>query len=223
MGFAIHVASRFRQSGRSDEDVQQVAFLGLVKAVDRFDPDRGVPFTAFAGPTIEGEIKRYFRDRTWAVRVPRSAQELHLSVTAARERLRSERGRAPTVAELAEALGLTTDQVLLGLMVSDVRTATSIDKPVDGDGGESLHERLADAAGAGYAAVEDGDEVARLLAPLAERERRIVWLRFFEGMSQEEIGRTVGLSQMHVSRLLRAALQTMRAHAPGAAALVADD
>lgn len=216
IGFAIHVASRFRRGGRPDEDVQQVALLGLVKAVERFDPDRGVPFTAFAGPTIEGEIKRHFRDRTWPLRVPRSAQELHLDVTAARERLSVERGRAPTVSELAEALELSTDQVLLGLMVSDVRTASSIERPSDGDGGETLRERLADTVGAGYSAIDDADEVARLLEPLPERERRIVWLRFFEGLSQEEIGRTVGLSQMHVSRLLRSSLETMRSHSAAA-------
>lgn len=215
MGFAVHVAGRFRQGGRPDDDLQQVAFLGLVKAVERFDPDRGVPFTAFAGPTIEGEIKRHFRDRTWPLRVPRSAQELHLEVTSARERLSVERGRAPTVDELAEALGRSPDEVLVGLTVSEARTAASIEKPSTGgdgaDGGTTLRERLADTAPAGFGAIDDSDEVARLLAALPERERRIVRLRFFEGMSQDEIGQAVGLSQMHVSRLLRSSLDTLRA------------
>jgi len=209
MGLAVHIARRFDRSARGDSDIEQVAMLALVKAVDRFDPTRGVPFAAFAGRTIEGEIKRYFRDATWTVQVPRSAKEMHVAVRAAVDRLTLDLGRAPTVPEIAGHLDVSTDAVLLGLAASDARAVGSIDATVDD--GSPMSDRLASSADAGFTGVEDRDIVAELLEGLPERERTIVALRFYDRLSQSDIAARVGVSQMHVSRLLRAALADMRA------------
>lgn len=209
MGLAIHIARRFERGNRRDDDIEQVALLGLVKAVDRFDPERGVPFAAFAGRTIEGEIKRHFRDATWVVHVPRSAKELHLSVRGAIDALTSANGRAPTVDEVAENLGISRDEVLLGLAATDARAVGSLDATVDD--GAPISAALADPDESGFGDVDDQDAVAGLLATLPERERTIVELRFYGGLSQSEIAERVGISQMHVSRLLRASLERLRA------------
>lgn len=208
IGLAIHIARRFDRGPRRDEDIEQVALLALVKAVDRFDPGRGVPFAAFAGRTIEGELKRYFRDATWAMQVPRSAKELHLSVRAGIDRLTATLGRSPSVDEVAEHLGVTRDDVLLGLSATEVRAMGSLDATPDD--GSSAGSRLADQGDAGYGAVDDRDAVAGLLEKLPPRERRIVELRFYGGMSQSQIAEQLGISQMHVSRLLRATFERLR-------------
>ena len=208
IGLAVHIARRFERGPRRDDDLEQVALLALVKSVDRFDPERGVPFAAFAGRTIEGELKRYFRDATWAVQVPRSAKELHLSVRASIDRLTHSLGRAPSVDEVAAELSITRDDVLVGLAATDARAVGSLDAtPDDGSPGAA---RLADEGDGGYVGVEDRDAVENLLAQLPERERTIVELRFYGGLSQSQIAERLGISQMHVSRLLRATLERMR-------------
>ncbi len=211
IGLAVHIARRFERGPRRDDDLEQVALLALVKSVDRFDPGRGVPFAAFAGRTIEGELKRYFRDATWAVQVPRSAKELHLSVRASIDRLTHSLGRPPTVDEVAEELRISRDDVLLGLAATDARAVGSLDAtPDDGSSGAA---RLADDGDPGYGIVDDRDAVAGLLAQLPERERTIVELRFYGGLSQSQIAERMGISQMHVSRLLRATLEQLRGFA----------
>lgn len=208
MGLAAHVARRFGRRGPSDDDLRQVAFLALVKAVDRFEPDRNVAFSTFAGRTIEGEIKRHFRDHTWTVRVPRSAKETHLRLRRATDELTQRLGRSPTVPQLAEHLGISTDEVVEGIAAGSAYTMTSLDAPMrsDGDG-----TRQIGADDEGYAHVSDSNLVEDLLATLPEREQEIVRLRFYDELSQSEIAERVGISQMHVSRLLAAALTKLRA------------
>lgn len=207
MGFAAHIARRY-SSSRSGEDLRQAAMIGLIKAAERFDPELGASFTAFAGVTIEGELKRHLRDRTWAVRVPRPAKELHFSVTGAGERLRQTLGRSPTVDEIAEHLEISRDDVLRGMAAGAARDVGSIDQPTVT--GRSMADSLPSAE-RGDEAFLDRELVHQLLDRLPERDRRIVELRFFEEMSQSEIAETVGVSQMHVSRLLRSAFDRMRA------------
>jgi len=207
MGLAAHVASRFGRRGPSDDDLRQVAFLALVKAVDRFDPERGVAFSTFAGRTIEGEIKRHFRDHTWTVRVPRSAKELHLQLRRATDELTQRLGRSPNAAQLAEHLGITVDEVVEGIAAGSAYTTQSLDAPAgaDGEGSRQLGE-----LDSGFGHVVDLEMIGRMLEQLPEREREIVRLRFYEDLSQSEIAERVGISQMHVSRLLRRSFETMR-------------
>ena len=210
MGLAAHVAQRFGRRGPSDDDLRQVAFLALVKAVDRFDPDRNVAFSTFAGRTIEGEIKRHFRDYTWTVRVPRSAKELHLRLRRATDELSQQLGRSPTVAQLAEHLGVDPDEVIEGIAASSAYSAASLDAPTGTDGEEP---RQLGSEDAGFGQVADVTVVEDLMALLPTREREIVRLRFYEELSQSEIAERVGISQMHVSRLLRRSFEQMRARA----------
>jgi RNA polymerase sigma-B factor len=212
MGLAAHVARRFGRRGPSDDDLRQVAFLALVKAVDRFDPDRNVAFSTFAGRTIEGEIKRHFRDHTWTVRVPRSTKETHLRLRRATDELTQQFGRSPTVDQLAESVGLDVDEVLEAIAAGSAYSTASLDAPTgeDGDGGRQLG---ADDEGFGH--VADATLVDALMTELEPREREIVRLRFFEELSQSEIAERVGISQMHVSRLLRRSFEEMRQVAAG--------
>ena len=207
IGLAHHFASRYRRSASDDEDLRQVALLGLVKALDRFDPDRGVAFSTFAGRTIDGELKRHFRDQTWALRVPRSVKDLHVSVRRASEELEQRLSRSPTVSELAEHLGVAVDEVVGAVGAGGARRAGSLDQP--GDDAPTDHE-TALGRPAGTSFVEDRDQVARLLSTLEPREQEIIRLRFYEQMSQEQIADRVGLSQMHVSRLLRKSFAALR-------------
>ena len=209
MGLAAHVARRFGRAGGRDDDLRQVAMVGLVKAVDRFDPALGHPFVAFAGSTIEGELKRHFRDTSWAARVPRAAKELHLLVRNAADDLQHRNGRSPSVDELAAHLGVERDDVLRGLAASAAYQASALDPGVDDDGAQDRQGALAQHEGA-YDAALDAHVVDALLRRLAPREREIVRLRFYEQRSQSEIADAVGLSQMHVSRLLRRAFEQMR-------------
>jgi len=209
MGLAAHVARRFGRRGPSDDDLRQVAFLALVKAVDRFDPTREVAFSTFAGRTIEGEIKRHFRDHTWAIRVPRAAKEVHLRLRRATDELSQELGRSPTVPELAERLGVSADEVVVGIAAGAAYTQASLDAPApgneDGDGGPQIG-----GADEGFDHVTDADVVEGMIAKLPPREQEIVRLRFYDELSQSDIAERVGISQMHVSRLLRRSFEQMR-------------
>lgn len=210
MGLAAHVAKRFGRSGRPDDDLRQVAMVGLVKAVDRFDPEYGASFSSFAGRTIEGELKRYFRDKSWAVKVPRSAKELHLSVRNATEELTQRDGVSPTVDQIAQHLRVDRDDVLRGLSATAAASVGTIDA---GSGSDAV---APDRMGAlaendrGFEHAENRDLVELLLDGLDDREREIVELRFYDELSQSEIADRVGVSQMHVSRLLRRSFGQMR-------------
>jgi RNA polymerase sigma-B factor len=211
MGLAVHIARRYNARAGRDDDIEQVAMLALVKAVDRFDATRGVPFSSFAGRTIEGEIKRHFRDATWAVKVPRSAKELHLAVRRAGEELASANGRSPSVAEVAEHLQIDRDDVITGLAAAGARSTGSIDTNTD-DGNGVDPDRLVAVAqvDGGFVDEENRIVVEEFLASLPERERTILELRFYDELSQSEIAEQVGVSQMHVSRLLRRSIEQLR-------------
>ncbi len=211
MGLATHIASRYRRPGTSDDDLRQVAMLGLVKAVDRFDPEFGSSFSAFAGRTIEGEIKRHFRDGSWTVRVPRGAKELHLLVRRASDELSQRLGRSPNVDEIAEQLGLTRDDVLRGLSASAAYKVDTLDGDgTEDDDGTSDRQSELSTIDAGFADTENRAIVEKLLLRLPDREREIVTLRFFDRLSQDEIAESIGVSQMHVSRILRRSFEQMR-------------
>lgn len=215
IGFGVHVARRYANRGVADDDLRQVAMLALVKAVERYDPDRGVTFATFAGRTVEGEIKRYFRDRTWAVRVPRPLKDLHLRIRSAAEDLSAQLDRSPTVRELSTYLGVTTDEIVTALGASAAYTADHIDasSPGSDEGaiGGSIsrnHNALAEHE-SGFDLTDDRMIVRELVAQLPAREQEIVMLRFYEELTQAEIAAKVGISQMHVSRLLRKAFAEM--------------
>jgi RNA polymerase sigma-B factor len=188
----------------------QIAMLGTLKAVERFDPDRGIPFSSFASRTVNGEIKRYFRDRTWAVRPPRGAQERHLDLRRARASLSSRLGRPPTVPELARELAISSDEVLDAVEAGAAYRATSLDarRPGDEDNG-SLADRLPGGE-APSRPVELRVLVDQLLDTLPEREAEILRLRFYDELTQSEIAERLGISQMHVSRLIRRCLVDLR-------------
>jgi RNA polymerase sigma-B factor len=210
MGLAVHIAKRYNAAAGRDDDIEQVAMLALVKAVDRFDPGVGVPFSAFAGRTIEGEIKRHFRDATWTIKVPRGAKELHLAVRRANDELSASLGRSPTVDEVAARLDVSRDDVITGLVAGQARRADTIDPgPGDDDTASDRRTATGEVEG-GFGDVENEAVVAALLEALPEREREIVRLRFYGDLSQAEIAEAVGVSQMHVSRLLRKAFDQMR-------------
>lgn len=199
-----HIARRFHGRGEPHDDVVQVGTIGLIKAVDRFEPGRGVPFAGYAVPTVTGEIRRYFRDRAGSVRLPRRVQEFQVAVTQARETLTHQLGRTPTVEEVATLAGLDTD-IVLEVLESAYSLSTV---PLDVDNGVS------DSLGEEDVALDEVLTRATLrpvLAKLAPRERRIIALRFVRGMSQAQIAEEVGLSQMHVSRLLSKTLARLRA------------
>ncbi len=204
------LARRFRDRGEPLDDLVQVGTIGLIKAVDRFDPQRGVEFSTYATPTIVGEIKRHFRDKGWAIRVPRRLQELRISLGRATAELSQKSGRSPTVGELAEHLGISEDEVIEGLEGAQAYSTSSIDAQVGGDADAPL---LADRLGAedpDLEGVEYRESLKPLLAALPARERRILVLRFFHGLTQSQIADEVGISQMHVSRLLARSLATLR-------------
>ncbi|HLZ36217.1 MAG TPA: RNA polymerase sigma factor SigF [Mycobacteriales bacterium] len=205
-----YLARRFRNRGEPLDDLVQVATIGLIKSVDRFDLDRGVEFSTYATPTIVGEIKRHFRDKGWAIRVPRRLQELKLSLTKATSELSQRNGRSPTVTELAQHLGMSEEDVLEGLESANAYSAVSLDAP---DGGEDDSPAVADTLGIFDESLE-GVEYRESLKPLLERlpprEKRILLLRFFANMTQSQIAAELGISQMHVSRLLARTLAQLR-------------
>lgn len=207
---AYHLAHRYTGRGEPDDDLLQTATVGLIKAVDRFDPERGIEFAGFAVPTVLGEIRRHFRDRTWSVRVPRRMQELRLAISDAGNTLTQSLGRSPTVADLAKHLDLTEEEVLEGLEGARAYSARSLSAPTSEDGTTTLADTLGQA---------DHDmELAELriaLGPamqkLDERERTILSLRFYGNLTQSEIAARIGVSQMHISRLITRALAKLRA------------
>lgn len=203
------LAARYAGRGEPLEDLVQVGSIGLLLAIERFDTERQLQFTTYAVPTIVGEIQRHFRDRAWALHVPRRMKELSVKLTRTIEAETSRRGRAPTIAELARATGAEEDEVVEALQVSGAYSTRSLSQPAGRLDDETMHDVLG-TEDAGFEAVDDSTLVEAGLDALDERERRIVELRFFEGLTQSEIAAQVGVSQMHVSRLLRQALHVMR-------------
>jgi RNA polymerase sigma-B factor len=209
LGLAHHLARRFANRGIPLEDLVQVASLGLVNAVDRFDPSRGLEFSTFATPTIVGELKRWFRDKGWSVRVPRQVQELHVRLNSVMAPLTNQLGRSPTIAELAEATSHTPEEVIEAMEAARSYDPASLDSP-GGETGATLNEHLA-SDDADMFQAEDRLVVDQLLSLLPRREQLMVRLRYFDGMTQTEIAERLGISQMHVSRLLARSLDTLRA------------
>ena len=210
LGLAEYLARRFDNRGEQVDDLVQVASVGLVKAVDRFDPSRGLEFATYATPTIVGELKRHFRDKGWAVRVPRRIQELHLRLGPAVAALGQALGRSPTIAEIARHAGASEEEVLEAIEAGNAYRTTSLDAPVRGDDpGQSLGDRLG-GDDERLADTEDWMTLSPLVAELPPRERAILHLRFFQGKTQSEIAERMGISQMHVSRLLARSLTQLR-------------
>ena len=203
------LANRYSGRGEPLEDLVQVGSVGLIKAVDRFDVDRGVEFSSYAVPTIVGEIRRHFRDKAWAMHVPRRLKELSVRLSRVLDELTTELGRSPTIAELAEATGAEQEEVIDALDSAHAYSTRSLSAAFDDGGDDTLAEKLG-TEDAGFADVEETALIAGGLDALDERERRIVELRFFEEKTQSQIAAEVGISQMHVSRLLRRALTIMR-------------
>jgi RNA polymerase sigma-B factor len=212
LGLAEYLARRFANRGEPLDDLVQVASLGLIKAVDRFDPERGVEFSTYATHTIVGELKRHFRDKGWAIRAPRRMQELYLRLGKVVGALGQELGRSPTIAELAAEVKVSEEEVLEALEAGQAYRSTSLDAPTANEEGETLGTRL----GEDDPSLEDAESRATLsplLAQLPQRERLILHLRFFEGLTQSEIAGRLGISQMHVSRLLARSVAQLRSAA----------
>ncbi|CRK58450.1 RNA polymerase sigma factor SigB [Alloactinosynnema sp. L-07] len=204
LDLARNLARKFDRRGDQLEDLVQVATIGLIKSVDRFEPERG-SFYGFAIPTIMGELRRHFRDTGWAVRVPRQLKELHLTVAAGRAELSQRLGRAPKPSELADHLGITKDQVYDALLATAAKEGTSLDARLAEPGGDRFGTDDAE-----IEHIDDREALRPLLAELSERDQRIIVLRFVRGMSQSDIARRVGVSQMQVSRLLTKILERLR-------------
>jgi RNA polymerase sigma-B factor len=210
---ARKLAGRYVHAGEPYEDLVQVACVGLLKAVDRYDPSRGTGFVGYAVPTMLGELKRHFRDKGWSVRVPRAAQELALKVSEAMGKLPAELGRAPRPRDIAEAIGASLEDVLEAMEVATAYEARSLDAPRPGDepdDGWTLGDSIASFE-RGYELAEIGEALGDTLKAMPDRERTILQLRFEHDLTQAEIAKQVGVSQMHVSRLLRRALNRLAA------------
>jgi RNA polymerase sigma-B factor len=210
MPLAEHIAHRFEGRGEPREDIAQVARLGLVNAVHRFDVDCGSDFVSFAVPTIMGEVRRHFRDNSWAVKVPRRLKELHLQLGAATAEMSQRLGRAPTASELAAELDLDREEVVEALIAGSGYNTLSMDS---GGGGDEQTPPLTETLGsydANLDRIENHEALRPLLDALPERERTVVVLRFFESLTQSQIAKRVGISQMHVSRLLARTLARLR-------------
>jgi RNA polymerase sigma-B factor len=209
---AEYLARRFRNRGEQFDDLVQVANLGLIKSVDGYDPGRGAAFTSYAIPMIVGELKRHFRDKGWDVRVPRRLQELRLEISKVSGDLAQDLGRSPTVADLARRLDVTEEEIIEGLDCGQAYRALSLDAPV-GDGGDGVANGLGDLLGdddPDIRDVENREALRPLLARLPEREQRIIAMRFHGNLTQSQIAAELGISQMHVSRLLAGALRALR-------------
>jgi RNA polymerase sigma-B factor len=207
---ARQLARRYQRAGEPLDDLIQVASLGLLKAIDRFDPARETAFSSFAVPTILGELKRHFRDRGWSVRVPRDLQELAVRLEPVGEELSRELGRAATPAEIAERTGTTLEQVLEAREAAGAYRAVSLDRPrEDDEEGEGLGAAFG-IEDPGFDNAEDSATIERLMRVLTEREREVLRLRFAEDLTQAEIGERVGVSQMHVSRIIRQAINRLQ-------------
>jgi len=210
LGLAEYLARRFANRGEALDDLVQVASLGLIKAVDRFDPGRGVEFSTYATHTIVGELKRHFRDKGWAVRAPRRMQELYLRLGKVVASLGQELGRSPTIGELAAEVKVSEEEVLEALEAGQAYRSTSLDAP--SDEGEPLATRIGE-EDPSLENAESRATLSPLLAQLPERERLILGLRFFDGLTQSEIASRLGISQMHVSRLLARSVAQLRSAA----------
>ncbi|MFG2784125.1 SigB/SigF/SigG family RNA polymerase sigma factor [Streptomyces prunicolor] len=210
-----YAAARFRSRSNNEmEDIVQVGTIGLIKAIDRFELSRQVEFTSFAVPYIVGEIKRFFRDTSWAVHVPRRLQEARVELAKATEELRSRLGRTPTTRELSELMCLTEEEVIEARKASNGYTSSSLDAALSSDAGAEGETVLADVIGSddpGLELVDDLSSLAPLIAELDERERKIIHMRYVEERTQAEIGEELGISQMHVSRLISRMLRRLRA------------
>ena len=205
-----HCARRFRNRGEPFDDLVQVGTIGLIKAVDRFETDRGVEFSTYATPTVIGEIKRHFRDKGWAIRVPRRLQELRMQIGSATGELTQKLGRSPTPRELAEVIGCTVEEIMEGIESSHAYATLSLDAS---DGSDDGPPSMLDTLGIddeGLAHVEIRESIKPLLEGLGAREKRILLLRFFKNMTQSQIAEEIGVSQMHVSRLLTRTLAQLR-------------
>jgi RNA polymerase sigma-B factor len=209
LGLADRLAERYRSNRAVPlEDLRQVARLGLVKAVDRYQPERANPFIPYAVATVVGELKRHLRDASWRLRVPRGTKDLALRLCRAIDELPQQLGHSPTVAELAEHLGASTEEVMEAIEVAQTRSAPSLDQPAGEDGDAVLGDFVVDRRH--REDLEDLLVLPELLGRLPERERQIVLLRYVEELTQDEIAARMGISQMHVSRLLRRAIERMR-------------
>src|SRR5688500_5460062 len=205
-----HCARRFRNRGEPFEDLVQVGTIGLIKAVDRFETDRGVEFSTYATPTVIGEIKRHFRDKGWAIRVPRRLQEMRMQIGAATAELTQSLGRSPTPRELAETIGVTVEEIVEGIESSNAYATLSLDASDDNDDGPPAMLATLGVEDANIEHVEGRESLKPLLEGLGEREKRILLLRFFKNMTQSQIAEEIGVSQMHVSRLLTRTLGQLR-------------
>ncbi len=208
MPLVAHIVRRFSDRGESTDDLMQVGSIGLLKAIDRFDPSRGAGFATYATPTIIGEIKRHFRDRGWSVKVPRRLQDLGIKVRRTREELTGKLGRSPTVAEVAEALGVDEDDVLEALESAQAYSSTSLEAPTEHDS-----RGIGDTLGSDdleISLVVDRETLRPALAALEPRQRQILVMRFFGHKTQSEIAEALGISQVHVSRLLSRTLAELR-------------
>jgi RNA polymerase sigma-B factor len=210
---AEYYVKRYSRRGVPADDLRQVSLLTILRAVDRFDPEHGVEFSTFASRTVDGELKRYFRDRTWTVRPPRRSQELHLALRKTEEELTQRLGRSPTVAELARELDETVDHVLEALEAGVAHQATSIDQsPVGEDSDASRRsERMLSRTEPGFSHVDRRMIITELLEGLPERDRQVIEMRFFQNRTQEEIATEIGVSQSYLSRILRRVLLDLRA------------
>jgi RNA polymerase sigma-B factor len=206
-----YLASRFRNRGEPVDDLVQVGTIGLIKAIDRFDIDRQVEFTTYATPTIVGELKRYFRDKGWAIKVPRRLQELSFKVNQAVDALTQRLQRSPTIAEIGEYLGVTSEEVLEAMETSEAYNFVSLETDRSNDGSDSFS--ILEYVGkddALMAVVEDRATLSAAVSKLSPQEQRVLYLRFFEGLTQTEIANQLDISQMQVSRLLRRTLRVLR-------------
>ncbi|MCE5191015.1 MAG: SigB/SigF/SigG family RNA polymerase sigma factor [Actinomycetia bacterium] len=208
-----YLASRFRNRGEPIDDLIQVGTIGLIKAIDRFDTDRDVEFTTYATPTIVGELKRYFRDKGWAIKVPRRLQELSFRVNQAVDQLTQQIQRSPTILEIAEYLGVTSEEVLEAMETSEAYNFVSLEGDRNNDGSDSFS--ILEYIGKDdqlMAVVDDRTTLAEALKHLTPMEQRVLYLRFFQGLTQTEIASQLEISQMQVSRLLRKTLRVLREH-----------
>ncbi|MGH3773179.1 MAG: SigB/SigF/SigG family RNA polymerase sigma factor [Pseudonocardiaceae bacterium] len=203
---AEHIARRFAGRGEPLEDLVQVATVGLINAVDRFEPDRGSDFFSFAVPTITGEVRRHFRDHGWSTRVPRRLKDLHIAIRGTLAELSQQLGRAPRPSEIAEQLGVPLSEVIEGLQAGEAYRSSSLDEMLgSGEGNATLGESIG-GLDAELALIDDREALRPLLAELAPRDRTILTLRFFRHLTQTQIAEQIGISQMHVSRVLRQTL-----------------
>jgi RNA polymerase sigma-B factor len=217
MPLVNRLAGRYRRGPEPIEDLVQVASVGLVKAIDRFDPDRGIPLASFAVPTILGELKRHFRDHGWSLHVPRDLQERILKTERVTDELSKKLGHSPSVTEISEELKLTDEEVLEAMNAAEAASTLSLDIPSGRaeDEGAPISERIGD-EDPGYDVVEYGASIDRALGTLSDRDRTVLHLRFVEDLTQSKIAERIGVSQMHVSRIIRRAVEKLRSGAEDA-------